>query len=580
MHSMRRGPWGILIVVLAAAAALRAIGLGFGLPAVYNPDEVAIMNRAMGLAPNGFNPHNFLYPSLYFYALFAWEGAWFVVGHLIGVFDSLASFERAFFVDPTRIYLAGRALSVVCGVATVWATWRLGARLFGRTAGLVAALLLAVAPLAVRDAHYVKHDVPVVLLIVLTHAAIADEIWRPDRRRRAWWPGLLAGLAMSTHYYAVFLAVPLALYALLPAWPDEPLAPRVRRLALAAASAAIAFLAASPFLLVEAGTALRDIVANRQIVVDRATTAHGLFGSLGFYLAWLVNDGAGRLTSALALAGLIIAARDAVGSPGTARRARVALVVAFPVVFLLFIANTVPASRYLGPVVPFVAVLAGAATSALLAREGLTRGLGYGVLACALAEGTVASLRTDLFFRATDTRTEARAWIERSIPDGASVLVQPYSVPLRQSHAGLEEALTLHLGAPERASIRFQRELAIRPYPAPSYRTIFLGTGGLDVDKIYVAPAEFDRTGSLEPLRRLAVTLVVLKRYNAEDPSVASLVRALEREGHLAARFSPYRADVDEAGQAAAAPFLHNTDARITPALERPGPVIEVWRID
>jgi hypothetical protein len=28
------------------------------------------------------------------------------------------------------------------------------------------------------------------------------------------------------------------------------------------------------------------------------------------------------------------------------------------------------------------------------------------------------------------------------------------------------------------------------------------------------------------------------------------------------------------------APFLHNTDARLDSALERPGPVIEIWRID
>jgi len=27
-------------------------------------------------------------------------------------------------------------------------------------------------------------------------------------------------------------------------------------------------------------------------------------------------------------------------------------------------------------------------------------------------------------------------------------------------------------------------------------------------------------------------------------------------------------------------PFLHNGDARIVPALERPGPIIEIWTID
>ena len=53
---------------------LRVRGLGFGLPAVYNPDEVAIMSRALAFAKGDLNPHNFLYPTLYFYALFGWIG--------------------------------------------------------------------------------------------------------------------------------------------------------------------------------------------------------------------------------------------------------------------------------------------------------------------------------------------------------------------------------------------------------------------------------------------------------------------------------------------------------------------------
>ena len=67
--------WSIGIAVLVAAAlALRASALDFGLPAVYNPDEVAIMSRALAFAKGDLNPHNFLYPTFFFYALFAWIG--------------------------------------------------------------------------------------------------------------------------------------------------------------------------------------------------------------------------------------------------------------------------------------------------------------------------------------------------------------------------------------------------------------------------------------------------------------------------------------------------------------------------
>ncbi len=76
--------WGAaLAAILALAAVLRIRGISFGLPAIYNPDEIAIMSRALGLAGGDPNPHNFLYPTLYFYVLFAWEGLYFVAGRLI-----------------------------------------------------------------------------------------------------------------------------------------------------------------------------------------------------------------------------------------------------------------------------------------------------------------------------------------------------------------------------------------------------------------------------------------------------------------------------------------------------------------
>ena len=187
---MRRpsAPTKILIALAAIgaiAAALRLIGITFGLPAVYNPDEIAIMSRALAFAKGDLNPHNFLYPTLYFYVLFAWVGASFVVTWVMGIVPSIAAFQAQFFTDPTNIYLAGRLLGVTCGVATVLLTYALAARLAGtaagRAAGLAAALFLAVSPTSVRDSHYVKHDVPVTLTVVIAQLAILRLLDRGER---------------------------------------------------------------------------------------------------------------------------------------------------------------------------------------------------------------------------------------------------------------------------------------------------------------------------------------------------------------------------------------------------------------
>src|SRR5262249_39935819 len=150
----------------------------------------------------------------------------------------------------------------------------------------------------------------------------------------------------------------------------------------------------------------------------------------------------------------------------------------------LFITNTFPASRYLNPVMPFAALFAGWMLAAIADR--LRAGpwlFGVAVAACA-APGAYSSVRADLFFRQVDTRTIARDYIETHIPAGSTVMVQPYSVPLTPSRQGLIEALTQNLGSVTAASTKFQLQLAADPYPAPAYRLIYLGHGGLDAEKI------------------------------------------------------------------------------------------------
>lgn len=583
----------ILLAILALAAWLRTTGLGFGLPAVFNPDEVAIMSRALGFAKGDLNPHNFLYPTLYFYVLFAWVGAWFAISWMTGAAASLAAFQTQFFVDPSGVYLAGRMLGVVLGVATVWLTWILGARIGGWRAGACAALFLAVAPTAVRDAHYVKHDVPVTLaiaaaLIVLVRLARIDGDADPDGPAADPSPlelvaaGAACGVAFSTHYYSVFLALPLALAVALRVGAIGPrraaaggtALPGPRATALlkawgwAAAGAVVVFFALSPFLLVEPGTAWQDIVANRQIVVDRAAQlGSGPFPSAAAYARLLWHEGLGwRVLSVAVGGGLVLAWRR----PWSA-----VLVLAFPVAFLVFISHTVAASRYLNPVLPVLACLAGYALSRVTTSAAVTAALAV-VLAWWPAW---QSHQIGTFFAQADTRTLAQQWIEASIPAGSTVLVQPYSVALTQSRDGLVEALTASLGDPRKASTKFAIRLALNPYPAPAFRTIYLGDGGLDHDKIYVSPTAFTDGVGLEPLTRLGVEYVVLKRYNTEDLAVAPLRARLAAAATRVATFSPYRAGVPEADRAGVAPFLHNTDTPWDPALERPGPGLDIWKL-
>lgn len=482
--------------VAACALALRLLGLQYGLPEVYNPDEVAIMARALAFAKGSLNPHNFLYPTFYFYVLFAWVGIYLGFVYLSGGAPTIAALQRLYFTSPTGIYTAGRALGAVAGAATPLVVYRLAERLADRRTGVAAALFLATAPLAVLDAHYVKHDVFATLLVVFAYVAIV-RIWPAardggPRRRDAVLAGAACGAAFSTHYYCIFLALPLA-WSCVQARRSEGWTRVLRELAVAGACSAVVFFALSPFLALEPLTAWRDITANRAIVVDRAV-ASGAFAPAVRYLAILTREAMSPPVVLLAAVGVLWMLASA--------PSRAVLLLAFPVPFFAFISNTVPASRYLNPVLPFVAVFAAWAIAQAAARLRVRAWMFWTIVAACALPGAIASVRTDLFIRQADTRTLALDYIERTIPAGATILVQPYSTALTPSREGLIEALTRHLGSPDAASAKFQLQLGLNPYPSPAYRVIYLGRGGLDVDKIYVNPAELGGPHGLTALRR------------------------------------------------------------------------------
>src|SRR5687768_14847086 len=301
-------------------------------------DESTIMRHALSFARGTLEPRNYLYPSFYLYVLFAWVGAYLGIVWLTGGVASLAALKQMVFTHTTGIYTAGRALTAICGTLGVLAVFKLGQRLFDNRIGIGAAIFLAVAPLAVRDSHYVKHDVPATLLIVLAYLAIT-RIWPcgpPHGRSRndVVVAGAACGVAFSTHYYCVFLTLPLV-WAIIQRWRPAGWAIVARQIFTAGVVSAAVFFLLSPFILVEPIEAWRDMTANRQIVVDRAVS-QGAFSPAARYLEILWTDSMGRAVVAAGMAG--------VGWMLVTAPARAILLLLFPVAFFAFITNTVPAS--------------------------------------------------------------------------------------------------------------------------------------------------------------------------------------------------------------------------------------------
>src|SRR5512132_4517258 len=178
--------WGgagmALVAILAGAAALRAVGIQYGLPFgnLLNPDEESIVPRAWKLVHGGGgDPHWFDYPTLLMYVnapFQLWQD------------------------EPS--YLTARIVGVVLALAAIAAAWWLGRRAYGTpAAGVVAAAVVAVCTIHVAYSHAAVTDVPLTLGV-----AVALALLVAGRLELA---GIAIGLAMGFKYPGVFLLVPL-----------------------------------------------------------------------------------------------------------------------------------------------------------------------------------------------------------------------------------------------------------------------------------------------------------------------------------------------------------------------------------
>jgi 4-amino-4-deoxy-L-arabinose transferase-like glycosyltransferase len=130
-----------------------------------------------------------------------------------------------------------RSLSALVGTATIPVVWALAKRIGGDRAALFAATLVAVNPMLVWFSQEARAYALLVLLAALSALLWLRALEQPRAGRAAAW-GVVAALALATHYYAIFVVAPQGLWLAL-RLPGA----RIRAAALAPVAVALAALA-------------------------------------------------------------------------------------------------------------------------------------------------------------------------------------------------------------------------------------------------------------------------------------------------------------------------------------------------
>ena len=439
----------ILLAILILAAWFRTVGIAWALPHIPHPDEARIIDYVIVSAADVGKPVYSDYGSVAFSVLE-------VAGSLVGLIVPEYSLSDP--GDAMSTYVLARAIAAAFGVATVALVYVLGAAVFDRKTGLMAAALIAGSALAIQLSHMYTVDVILAFWLTLFVILGVRLVQRPtDLTYVALM--VVAGAAVATKFVALFLVAPIgvAVFQAAGGWDAVPrsnasavlrhLAWRGSEYAGGLLIAAITFFILTPwaltnpqeFWLLDFNTPDWWHMRNVDHLLWNLFMTEGIVRPLWslasvpdqpwiYPITNLLWWGIGPGLLLASVAGVVVAAR---------RRTNTDLFLLSYLVagFLTVSTSHVQFVRYVYPLVPVLVVL-GSNSLFAVPRFSIGRNAIKAAMAMLAAIVLVSTLLYGVAFtniyRTQDTRLQAEEWMAANVPEGATVgLVGPeaFTVP-------------------------------------------------------------------------------------------------------------------------------------------------------
>ncbi|MEI8345159.1 MAG: glycosyltransferase family 39 protein, partial [Candidatus Omnitrophota bacterium] len=510
-----------------------------------------------------FNPHFFKIPPLLSYVLFPVYGLIYLMFKAALHFTAV-DFARLFLEDPSIFYLSGRMLfGVVLGTASVWVLYRIGDLIAGSKVGKLAAFLLAVNFLHVRDSHYLYADIPMIFAMLC--ALFFAVKYTVNRSGRGWLTASVwAGIAIAFKYIAAPIGIAVIWAAGRVAGEGLAFKWNYRRAAAAAAGCAAVFVLLNPFAVLDPAYFLRELRTQAQAESSVGVWHHAIYSLLEGGGTWLLLAG---------FAGLIAAWK---------KNRLFSFFWSFPFIYYGMICLfSQPYERYAMPIVPFMCLGAAHAVNAMAGRF-KSDPMRSAVLFCLVIVISIApitkSLQLDCLTLNADTRTLAKDWVEKRLPAGSGIVLEhgAFSPRLWQTSEQIRQK-SAELKATDPYASSKTKKLDLLAKIAESkitYRVYFLNEKGRERAVFGSASPGID--ADLGAFERSGVRYYVRYRHPGQsrffEDRLASRARPL-------AVFSPYRntdkINTQDEWANVALPFRSSElFSRV-----RPGPYLEIYEI-
>lgn len=381
-------------------------------------DEMNYIESALRFGTGSLKMLSYFHGALYPEILFLEYAAYFVVGRVLGLFNSTTDFFLAYIKDPMYFVILARMTVALCGVGIVCLAYAIASRIYNQRIGLIASLFTAFSLLMFQMSFLALADILSVFLLMLATYCMVLSVEQPRDRWFYCIAASLVGLAAASKYHAGFGVVTLYVAAFMKCGEHE------RR--------SIAFISLAGIGSIFVG--LGFCVGMPQFLLEPGVFYEHVFQRLGGQMlgynpernAWLflfthhLRNGLGIPLELTSLLGFGFAVYN--------RSKWDVLMLSFPLSFYLLFMHSLGWAYHLVPAIPFLLILGArfldAVSETLMRRSSLAVGL---LLAAIVTTPTfLDTVRFIEVMRSPSTKMMAKAWVEEHIPGGATILSEGY----------------------------------------------------------------------------------------------------------------------------------------------------------
>lgn len=422
----------ILFLIILLGVAFRVYGINFDETCCQHPDERAIVMFALPLEfPTNLNPHFFAYGSFPLYLL---KG--------VSVAAGLTNPKLA---EYGQINLVGRGISVVAEIITMFLIFMIARLLFSARAGLLSSFIYALSVLPVQYSHFFTSDTLLTMFTTLTLFMILRFFQHPGIKN-ATFVGISFGLSLATKISAaplliaisaslavdfifIFLKSPHKIKAWLPHIPAFVKKLITEGVVILVLTLAV-FTFAQPYAIIDFSEFTKQNLLQSQMThnpyifpytMQYVTKIPYVYESVNIF-----RFGLGPFASILSLGGFLLILKNFIKMQ-TSKKSEIVILLTFFFLYAAVVGNfAVGFMRYLLPIYPIFAILAGFFLNSILDRIKIMENkvIRTGVNLVILLLIIIWPISFISVYSRTNTRIEASDWIRKNIPKGSTLAVE------------------------------------------------------------------------------------------------------------------------------------------------------------